>query len=249
MGFLASLSQWLDRLRLGDGAGGEPLVEAEADEAADGGVQVVALVTDGPAEIAVGVNCLLTVTDRRFVVEIVEVRDDTIRITFPGIDYPIQGMLVDIEFHDHTGFSYYQTKVVQGPHKEGDGVILERPTDASRSQHRDSCRVPTDLVGQWKLERGGESYEARISNVSTGGAMIQSPGCFEVGMTLELALALPGEPDHILSAQILHAGGPKVEAGEEIYTYGTRFTGYEPGAGRSVTRFIWGRLKELYPSV
>lgn len=246
MGFFASLSQWFSRHGSGDdGAEAEPMVEAVAISRDD----VVALANDGQTDIAVGVNCLLTVTDRHFVVEIVELNEETIRVSFPGIDYPIAGMLVDIEFHYLSGFSYYQTKVVEGPQREGDGIVLVRPAESTHIQHRDSCRVPTDLTGELKISGGDESFEAKLINLSSGGAMIETAGEFEVGAALELTLTLPDEPTHTFSTQVLHVGGVSGAPDHEIRRYGTRFTGHEPGAGRSMTRFIWGRLRELYPTV
>ena len=250
MGFLASLSQWLKR----DGANhGIPpaSVEDVPDLDEDGSKRRSEPGSgDEPHRIAVGASCLLTVTERRFMVEIVEETDDTIRVSFPGIDYPIEGMLVDLEFHDNAGFSYYQSKVIVGPQKDGDGVLLERPSDELRSQHRDSVRVPVDLGAELKVQGHAVVHEGTVVNMSTGGAMIDSTTLFDNGATLDMVLDIPGETTASLIIQVLHVSpdSRQSDAGP-VHSYGTRFVGYEPGAGRAVTRFIWKRLKELYPAV
>jgi hypothetical protein len=200
-------------------------------------------------EIAVGTTCLMTVTDRLFMVKIVDVTNDTIRVTFPGIDYPVEGMLIDLEFHDLTGFSYYQAIVLEGPQKVGDGILLEKPTDAKRIRHRDSCRVATDLKAELKDQAHVKTHPARIMNLSTSGALIETEAYFELDTTLEVKMTLPDNTTHDIIVQIVHVNDTVQSESQPVHCYGTRFVGYEPGTGRDITRYIWAQLKTLYPIV
>lgn len=199
-------------------------------------------------DIALGKELLMTVAGRNFLVEVVDLRSESLRVTFPGIDYPVQGMQVELEMHEPAGFSYYQTTVKKGPLKEGDGVVLEIPAPPRRSMHRDTFRVPTDLKGE-VLGPGDDHWtRATVTNLSAGGAYIEMKDeSYTEGTTVDLALLLPGDSRRVVQAQILHVVEPREENGQYYYAYGTRFTGYEPGAGREITQYIEGLLRDLYP--
>lgn len=180
-------------------------------------------------------------------VKIVDVTNDTIRVTFPGIDYLVAGMLLDLEFHDLTGFSYYQARVLEGPRKVGDGILLEKPSDAKRIRHRDSCRVSTDLSAELNDQAHVKTHPARIKNLSTSGALIETEAHFELDTPLEVKLTLPDNTTHDIIVQIVHVNDMAQSESEPVHSYGTRFVGYEPGTGRDITRYIWAQLKTLYP--
>lgn len=244
MAFLDSLSHWLKRV-----AGSEVPTNGEDSQAALSARELnpLSLINEGKAEVVEGVNCLFSVTDRNFVVEILEVHEEQFRISFPGIDYPIAGMLAEIEFHDHSGFSHYQLKVLQGPQKRGDGVWLERPSEAGRIWHRDTCRIDLDLEVEVKDQVHVNKYPGRLINLSTSGAMVESVVNIDIGATMEIILNLPGEPSHTIVAQIMYASEPVQSDDGPVLTYGTKFVGYDPGAGRAITHFIWDRMKTIYP--
>lgn len=246
MAFLDSLSHWLKWITGGDTSNKEEDSERAIPRRAP---KPLSLISEGPAEVTEGVNCLFSVTNRNFVVEILDVHEDQFRVSFPGIDYPIEGMLADLEFHDHSGFSHYQLKVLQGPQKGGDGVWLERPSEARRILHRDSCRVDVDMEVEVKDQVHVNKYPGRLLNLSTSGAMVESIVNINVGGTMEVTLNLPGEPSHTIITQVMYASEPEDTEAGRVFTYGTRFVGYEPGTGRAVTHFIWERMKEIYPVV
>ena len=236
MGFLATLSQWF--------SGSDDGEELAAED--------TIAVSDGvSSDVAVGTQCLVKVTDRLFMVEITEVYDDAMRVTFPGYDYPIEGMILDLDFHDTDGIASYQAKVLEGPKKIGDGILLQKPVESRRMQHRDTARVPVRLDTKMAVKDSSEKHDAVIRNVSTTGAMIESLHLFERGALTDVSFEVPGvEAGEVsLVAEIMFVSKPEhTEAGDR-YTYGTRFEGYAPGSGWAVTQYVWARLKELYPSV
>lgn len=245
MEFLASLLRWLEP----SGTARRAIPAAADTNAPPRNNQQDSQEPEVEPEITVGGNCLLTVTDRLFMVEIVEVNDETIRVSFPGIDYPVDGMLVELEFHDHTGFSVFQAKVITGPRRDGDGILLELPTVSRRQQHRESARIPTDLSAQIKDPAQADKFDGRILNLSTGGALIETEAKFNLGDTIEIIAHLPERPETILAARILYIPEPRETDQGVMNVYGTSFVSFEPGAGRALTRYIWDRLRELYPSV
>lgn len=239
MGLFDSIAQWFKQA---PGSAGDDVPVPSIESRRSAGLDS----TSAP-EIAVGTTCLMTVTDHLFMVQISEVTDDTIRVTFPGIDYPVEGMLIDLEFHDLSGFSYYQATVIDGPQKVGDGILLERPTDAKRVRHRDSCRVSTDLAAELKDQAHVKTYPARITNLSTSGALVETEGYFELDTALDITLTLPDESVHEIVVKIVHVNDSVESGATPVHSYGTRFVGYEPGTGRAITRYIWAQLKNIYP--
>ena len=198
-------------------------------------------------DIREGSSCLLSVMSQYFMVDLVAVGEETIRVSFPGRDYPIEGMAVDLEFHDSNGFNSYRTHVVLGPDKAVGSIVLARPAEPIRNQHRDSCRVPTDLTVQVKDQIHLRRYDAPLVNLSAGGALLGTDAPFDFSTTVEIALSLPGEATHTVLGHVVHIAEPPPEAhGQGGRLVGVRFVGLDPSVTRSLTRFIWQRLRELY---
>jgi hypothetical protein len=239
MDFLDSLSRWFK--------GGSPAASSESRDADHR--RSNAPDTPGATDIAIGKELLMMVAGRNFLVTVTDMSEDSLRVTFPGIDYPVNGMQVELEIHETDGFAYYLTTVKQGPRKDGDGVVLDIPAPPRRSMHRDTFRVPTNLEGEVLAPGSDRWIKASVTNVSAGGAYIEmKEESYTEGTTVDLALMLPGDSRRIVQAQILHAVDPREKDGEYFYAYGTRFTGYEPGAGREITQYIEQLLRDMYPS-
>ena len=198
-------------------------------------------------ELRPGDPCLFNVTGRHFLVRILEVDASRIRITFPGIDYPVDGMRANLEFHDETGFYYYSTEVVKGPSSDLQGVLLSRPAELKRSTHRSSCRVATDLTVRVKDQVHVRRYDAALINLSSGGALIQTEAPFDFSSTIEMTLSLPGETACTILGQIVHLIEAAPNAPESHQMVGIKFITLDPDIEKSLTRYIWRRLQELYP--
>lgn len=193
-----------------------------------------------------GAKCLLSVLDRHFMVEILGVEHDTLRVSFPGVDYPVDGMKVDLEFHDNTGFFCYHSNVLQGPQKRGDGIVLTMPEKCTRNEHRESCRVSTDLIVQVRDQVHLRKYNAHLRNLSAGGARIESEAAFELDTTIEMYLSLPGEPVATILGRVIHVGELANVCGHSMWLYGVRFLGLEADQQNAIVHYIWKRLRELY---
>lgn len=197
-------------------------------------------------QIEVGDKCLVTVAQQRFLVDVLELSTETIHLSFPGIDYPVKGMSVEAEFHDDKGFSTFVLSVLRGPEKEGDGMILEMPSAIRHIIHRSTIRVPTDLGAKVRGPVDVKYQEARVVNLSTGGALIETSVVFALNAQVDLVVELPDGTFQTLKVVIAHIG--QAELGVDLeYLYGTRVVEHSPGAGRALTKYIWSRLKELFP--
>ena len=178
---------------------------------------------------------------------ILETDERSIRVSFPGKDYPIEGMGVELECHDDTGFTAYRTAVLERPGKDN-AIRLKRPQRGIRNQHRDCFRVPTDLTAQVKDQVHMRKYDAAVLNLSTSGALLRTPAPFDFTTTVELTISLPGQPVHAILAQVMHVAESLDHRGDAEHFLGLRFIGKDSLASRSITQYIQERLRELHPA-
>ncbi len=198
-------------------------------------------------DIIEGRECLLRVMDQNFMVTIGTVGEDQVEVSFPGLDYPVPGMSVQLQFHDETGFNGYCSDVIEGPQPDRRCVVLRKPTACERSMHRDSCRVPTDLTVQVKDHVHVRRYDARLINLSGGGALMATQAPFDFSTNVDITLSLPGDCTRTLLGQIVHMNVSPQKQGDDIYTMGVRFVGLDASTSQSISRYAWSRLKELFP--
>lgn len=202
---------------------------------------------ESPASLEPGLQCLLTVTENHFMVKILDVSEDSLHVSFPAADYPVEGMFVELEVHDAGGFSYYRSVVIKGPQKLGDGVILRKPEGPSRNVHRACCRVPTDIVGKVRDDVHVKKYPLYIRNISAGGALIEAFRDFRLNTSLELSFSLREKGDLNVLAEVVHVTEIDVDT-KDARLYGIRFVGLDPEIRDTLNTYIWERLRELYPT-
>lgn len=212
-------------------------------------VKLVAL-EDGLADrlLQPGTPCLVRFADNTFLVNVRESDDETIRVSFHAYDFPVPGMLVDLEFHEPEGIIRFVAKVLKGPKHEGDGILLERPFAPQTIQHRATYRASTNIEATFRERKGRTHERCKVKNLSTTGASIESRIPLQRGAIILLSLPIEGR-NHEIEARICHAATFTTKDGAKGYNYGTRFLNYSPGAGTAVTNYVWNRLKELYPSI
>lgn len=188
--------------------------------------------------IKVGATCLLNATNRHFLVRILEVTDEAIRATFPVKDYLVSGMVIDLEFHREDGYFQCYTQVVKAPTDKGEGVLLDRPGESRWNAHRDSNRVETDLTVHVRDVAHPRCYDAHLVNISAGGALICTRAPLAIPAQVEMALSLPGEPQHTVIGRVVHMSCDEAET----RCFGIRFVDLAENAYDSILRFVTGVL-------
>ena len=88
MGFLDSLSQWFK-----GGSDPESGASPKGASVPSGAAARCGESSGAPTDsnFTLGKEFLMTVADRNFLVKVVEVRTDSLRVSFPGVDYPVGG--------------------------------------------------------------------------------------------------------------------------------------------------------------
>ncbi|MBI2425471.1 MAG: PilZ domain-containing protein [Candidatus Hydrogenedentes bacterium] len=192
----------------------------------------------------VGNRCLLMLMKERFLVSVLSVDDVTVRVSFPTRDFPIEGMYVELEFHDANGYTRYETEVLKAPEGVGDGLILKRPFEHLRTHHRSSWRVPVEFDADVKSHVHPRKYSCRVLNLSIGGMLLSTHAPFELGETVESTFEIPGSVRDTLTAKVVHVDRAD---GEENGMIGLEFISPDPVLSKSISQYIWGRVKELHP--
>jgi len=195
-----------------------------------------------------GMECLLHITGRHFMVKVLDVSGDLVRVSFPGQDYPIEGIGANIEFHDENGFYYMPAEVIQGPMDAAGTVVLRRTPQVRRNTHRRSFRVPTDLTVQLKEQVHIRRYTAALMNLSAGGALVLTEAPFDFNSVLDLMLSLPGEQPSRVTCEVVHIAESVSKNNTPVRYLGLRFLDVETETEEAITRYVWQQLRILYPA-
>lgn len=181
-------------------------------------------------------------------VTILDLSGDLVRVSFPGRDYPIEGIAASLEFHDENGFYYVPAEVIEGPMDGADGVVLRRTPEVRRNTHRRSFRVPTDLTVQLKEQVHIRRYNASLMNLSSGGALVQTEAPFDFNSVLDLMLSLPSEPPCRITCEVVHIAESVSKTNSPVRYLGLRFIDVDPEVEEAITRYVWQQLRILYPA-
>jgi len=193
-----------------------------------------------------GAQCLLRVMDQQFWVRVTEVGEEAVRVSFPGHDYPLEGMTVELEVHEEDGYRIFKTRMTGRGANFDEGIILAFPMKQQQRVHRTTARVETNLPIEIKDTASTRKYSGVLTNLSQSGGQFITEGPFDFDSTIELALNLPGEPTHTLLGQVRHVDA---ERGSGQRTIGIRFISPDAESTAAVERYIVRLLREQYPSM
>jgi len=183
---------------------------------------------------------------QRFLVGIQHVTDDTIEVSFPVRDFPVEGMRVDLEFHDLEGFTRFESEVIQAPKELGDFLVLKRPPAYVRNYHRGSWRVPVDFKAEIKGHVHPRRLHVPVVNLSTGGILILTDSDLAVDDMLEASLPVPELEGEKLTCKVAHRAEEALPSG--MVQVGCTFVSPDPAAIKIISGYIWDRIKTLGPA-
>mgnify|MGYP006298522215 CR=1 FL=1 len=209
----------------------------------------MARTTDPTAEhIQEGNRCFVALMGHRYLVSILRVHEDRIRVSFPVSDFPVDGMRAVLEFHSPDAVTTYESEVLQRPREVDDGMVLARPHGRTRMRHRGSWRVPTSLKGKLRSHVHPRRHDCTVGNLSAGGALVLLPEEIEVvtGDDVELMFGLPHRPDKTFTGQVVHIVDPTGDPRAEMIL-GVEFISPDPGDLREVRGYLWERMREIDP--
>jgi len=192
-------------------------------------------------------ECLINLMGQHFLSRILEVSEDRITVSFPGMDYPASGMGLELQFHDQEGFNCYRSLVVAGPSVLPGAMVIQRPKAMDRVQHRLTCRVSTDLTVQVKEQSLVRKYDASLINLSGGGALLETDAPLDFNSSVKMLISIPRDKTRTVEGRVIHVARPNASQEGEQSIVGVRFIRVEPETERAIADYVWERLRELYP--
>ena len=183
---------------------------------------------------------------RRYLVAILHVSTDTLRISFPMIEMPLKGVCVDLEFHDEDGYTSYESEVLEDPAGVGEGLLLRQSPQMVRNRHRGSWRIPVRMKATIKGQVHPRRDEVNVVNMSAGGMLVRTERLLTMGDLVDIAFALPSEAPDTLVAEVVHVSETEGKPSPEDLM-GLRFVSPDPTTIRAITRYLWQRIREMHP--
>lgn len=194
-----------------------------------------------------GNRCLLLIMGQRFLVGIQKVTEGTIEVSFPVRDFPVEGMRVDLEFHDMEGFTRFESEVLHAPRDLGDYLVIRRPPAYVRNYHRGSWRVPVDFKAELKGHVHPRRIHVPVVNLSTGGLLVLTDSEFEVGDMMEAALPISELDGEKMTCKVVHRA-TESHSPDGLVQMGCAFVSPDPTNIKAIAGYIGARLKELGPN-
>ena len=193
-----------------------------------------------------GNEAYLRLMGRRFLVEVLAVANDTISISFPGGNYPIEGLGVTLEFHEPNGVVSYHTQVIAGPRGEGEGMVLQRAVSVTRMQHRRAWRVPVNV--KMSLRKRGQRLPRKVLviDISAEGVLIETNAPLAFEDLTDLRLTLPKLPVHVVAARVVRLE-PADPARKQGPRFALLFVDVAPETRRLLTYYVWSQLRRRHP--
>jgi len=196
--------------------------------------------------ILAGSRGKLNVMGKRLGVEVLDVNDHGIRVSFPFSDCPPQGIPVELDIPSNHGYDRYRAIVAHEPETAyAAGLLLNDPTRCEPEvAQRGHCRVPTDLTVQVREAPHPRRYDAFVLNLSTGGALLQSELSASPGHELAIDLSLPCHGVESIPARVVYAA-PEGESLDR-HLLGVRFENQNLDTATAISEYIDHCLQTIY---
>lgn len=193
-----------------------------------------------------GERFILLIMGERYLVSVLDVEEDQIRVSYPAAHFPVEGMYVLMEFHDDEGYSTYESEVLATPHQPGDGLVLRRPHADQRASHRRAWRVEADFKAVIKDHVHPQKHEVDVINLSAGGLQFATELGLGIGHNLDISFDIPGRGHHQVLAAVAHLM-VKEDDKRSPHRVGVKFINPEPETTKAVVEYIWLQVHRKHP--
>ena len=177
----------------------------------------------------------------RLPVEVLAAAKDTAGVSCPFEPLPSAGVIVDLEFPDTRYTACFHMQVVVAPNEREDGIILQRAASASYAQRRRTWRVPLADAISFRKQGDVQQAEGVVINLSCEGLLMATRTTLRVNDVLDIFVTLPGLPGFKMVGKVVRS---EIAASGRV---GVLFIELSREAKRSLTYFMWDRLRTMYP--
>jgi hypothetical protein len=193
----------------------------------------------------VGREAYLRVAGRVVVVTVFGLTHESIWVSFPVADAIAEGTGVELELRDGDCTARYHARVVAGPSRSRNGIMLERAESATDAVRRRDWRVPVDLPVWLRYGPDTLKFKGRLMNITAEGAMVMTKAPFDAGETLDMIFQLPEFPPHQVTAKVVYSDKTQDDG---AYRFGLQFEQLAAQARLSLTWFLYDQIHQLYPA-
>lgn len=193
-----------------------------------------------------GQQCHLRVNGRRIPAEVVDVRDRVLRMRCCENGFTVERRGIVLEIDHDSGFrSAYFTRLLTSAPDEHTEVILLRSANLNCDELRAFLRVPTEITVSASPLDGSVGFEAKLLNISSGGALIQGDPPYELEYGERLKLTMVNRQVLQVTGELIHfSNGTSVPE----QRFGVRFVDVGPDDVRALTWYVWQRVQNFFHS-
>lgn len=172
-----------------------------------------------------------------------DVRDRVVRMRCAENGFAIQGRGIVVEFDCPNGTAAYFTRyLTSAPDKQPELVLL-RSANLNCDELRSFLRVPAEIGVTVGLEDSPATFDAKLLNISSGGALLESQSLPDLEYGERLLLRITEEPAISVKGELVHFSNGKPAT---LPRYGVRFVDVDDEAVRALTWFVWKRVKLFF---
>jgi hypothetical protein len=160
--------------------------------------------------------------------------------------FAVEGRGIVLEIDHESGYrTAYFTRLLTVAPDHNTELILLRSANLNCDELRAFLRVPTEiLVAATPLDRP-VGFDAKLLNISSGGALIQGDPPYELEYGEKLKLTMVSRPALQITGEVMHFS--KGTASPE-QRFGVRFVDVEEDNVRALTWYVWQRVQIFFHS-
>lgn len=190
-----------------------------------------------------GTKCSLRIDGRRYPAELVDARDRVLRMQCLEDGFDMQSRGVVVEFEGNGGNAAYFTRFLTAAPDDHTELILLRSANLNCDELRSFLRVPTEIPVSATLEGSPAKFDARLINISSGGALMESDKLPELEYGEKLQLQIVDDPGISVQGELIHFSNGKPSSNLRV---GVRFIDVDDANVRALTWFVWKRVKMFF---
>ena len=173
----------------------------------------------------------------------IDARDRVLRMQCleDGFDMRSRGIVV--EFEGRGGNAAYFTRFLTAAPDDHKELILLRSANLNCDELRSFLRVPTEIAVTVTLEDSPAKFDARLLNISSGGALMESEMLPELEYGEKLQMQIVDDPGISVQSELIHFSNGKSSSSIRV---GVRFIDVDDASVRALTWFVWKRVKMFF---
>ena len=190
-----------------------------------------------------GMKCALRIDGKRFAAELVDARDRVLRLRCLEDGFFLRSRGIVVEFDSPKGTAAYFTRFLTSAPDCHTELILLRSANLNCDELRSFLRVPTEIAVSVTLEDSPAQFGAKLLNISSGGALLESGSLPEVEYGEHLKMQIAEDPAIAVEGELVHFLNGKSTSEPR---FGVRFTDVDDEDVRALTWFVWKRVKLFF---